>query len=79
MIVGGPNKRGGFTFLVYAADNTLFATIDGADHAETQRRAHDVQREALAPVMGGYRLTAADWNDPLLDMTDDELRAALES
>lgn len=77
MIVGGSNKNGKFTFEIYGADNALFATVEGTDYAETQRKANEVHREALAPIMGGYKMTEAGWNDPLLDMSDDDLLAEL--
>lgn len=74
MIVSGKNKEtGAYVHQIYAADNTLFATVEGFDYAETERKAQEVHREALAPIMSGYKMTETDWNDPLLDMSDDDL------
>lgn len=79
MIVGSKNKETGkYVFQIYAADNTLFATVEGSDYAETERKANEVHREALAPIMGGYKMTETDWNDPLLNMSDDEILAAIK-
>lgn len=78
MIVSGKNKEtGAYVHHIYAADNTLFATVEGFDYAETELKANEVHRAALAPIMGGYVMTEADWNDPLLNMSDDELFAEL--
>lgn len=76
MIVGGKGN-GKFVYRVYDASNRLFATVEGDDRQEVERRAEQEQRNALAPIMDGYKMTALDWNDPLLDITDDELLAKL--
>lgn len=81
MIVGGKNKETGkFVFQVYDASNNLFATVEGDDYQAANKAAEDAQREALAPIMAGYKLTESDWNDPILNqMSDDELLAELLS
>lgn len=79
MIVGGKNKETGmFVFQVYDASNKLFATVEGSDYQATNKMAEDAQREALSPIMDGYKMTENDWNDPLLaGMSDDELLSEL--
>lgn len=71
MIVGGKNKETGtYVYQIYSADDTLFATVEGSDFAATEKKAQEVHREALAPIMGGCEL---------LDMTDEELLELLEA
>lgn len=78
MIVQGKNKETGkFEAKVYSVDNNLFATVEGDNAKEVELKAFELQREALMPIMGGYKMTEEDWNDPLLDISDDELLAEL--
>lgn len=62
---------------VWTADNVLFFEGEFDTIQEAERAGEAKNREALTLIMGGYKLTEADWNDPLLDMTDDEILSEL--
>lgn len=73
------NKNGKFQVKVWNVVNEL--TYQGEfDSAQEADRVGEIEnRKALAPIIGGYVMTEADWNDPLLDMSDEELLAELSA
>jgi len=71
------NRDGKFQVQVWNVSNelTFIAEFDTAEKAD---RAGEIEnRKALSPIIDGYVMTAADWRDPLLDMSDEELLAEL--
>lgn len=75
----GRNQDGRFSVTVWDMNNVEFfaGTFDSA--AEADRIGELKNREALLPILGGYQMTEADWNDPLLAMSDDQLLSELEA
>ena len=71
------NKNGKFQVQVWNVKNELTFEAEFETAAEADCVGEMENRKALSPILNGYEMTDADWNDPLLDMTDDELLAAL--
>lgn len=71
------NKDGKFRVQVWNAENELVFDGEFESAAEADRVGEQENRNALAPIMPGYVMTAADWDDPLLDMSDEEILAEL--
>lgn len=72
------NKNGKFQVQVWNVENKLVFEGEFDCPNKADRCGEAENRKALAPIMAGYVMSAADWNDPLLDaMSDDELLAEL--
>ena len=75
----GRDQNGKFNVTVWDMNNAKFFEGSFDSAAEADRVGELKNRDALQPILGGYQMTEADWNDPLLDMSDDELLEALEA
>lgn len=73
------NRDGKFQVSVWNVAGELTFQAEYETAAEADRSGEVENRKALAPIMGSYVMTEADWNDPLLDMSDDDLLAELQA